>query len=306
MLILPEHSDKPVWLLLPTPADFRWLEGREDSPWYPTMRLFRQRTPGQWDDVIERVGTALADSVAAGMTRAAAPAPSPIASPPRKMPTHCRGLGAVAETRHGIVAYLPDEAGEGVCLGYYGEWLQLQLDWLTRWVRPGMTILELGASVGAHALWMCHEIGPQGHAVLFESDPLRRRILRQNLAANGMGMALAPDEWTTVDELRLDCLDVFKLSDASQAVTFSRARRRHCGRIGRCFAFPRGRRRARAARAARGPIRISVRYRVTPLFNRENFNRREDDVTAGRSIVTVIAIAEEIESGRAFEGATEI
>ena len=33
---------KPAWVMVPTPADFRWLEGREDSPWYPTLRLFRQ------------------------------------------------------------------------------------------------------------------------------------------------------------------------------------------------------------------------------------------------------------------------
>jgi tetratricopeptide (TPR) repeat protein len=46
---------KPVWVLLPFLPDFRWLLEREDSPWYPTARLFRQRTPGDWSDVIGRV-----------------------------------------------------------------------------------------------------------------------------------------------------------------------------------------------------------------------------------------------------------
>jgi len=39
---------KPVWLLLPYAADWRWLTGRTDSPWYPGMRLFRQERPGDW------------------------------------------------------------------------------------------------------------------------------------------------------------------------------------------------------------------------------------------------------------------
>jgi tetratricopeptide (TPR) repeat protein len=46
---------KPVWVLLSFAPDWRWLLEREDSPWYPTMRLFRQTTPGRWDDVIRRV-----------------------------------------------------------------------------------------------------------------------------------------------------------------------------------------------------------------------------------------------------------
>jgi hypothetical protein len=49
----------PVWTLLPANADWRWLREREDSPWYPTMRLFRQRDAGEWSDVIERVAQAL-------------------------------------------------------------------------------------------------------------------------------------------------------------------------------------------------------------------------------------------------------
>ncbi len=51
---------KPVWLLLPFNADWRWLLDRDDSPWYPTARLFRQARPGDWDGVIARVAAALA------------------------------------------------------------------------------------------------------------------------------------------------------------------------------------------------------------------------------------------------------
>jgi len=50
---------KPVWTLLPFNSDWRWLLEREDSPWYPTMRLFRQSARGDWDSVIKRVADAL-------------------------------------------------------------------------------------------------------------------------------------------------------------------------------------------------------------------------------------------------------
>jgi tetratricopeptide (TPR) repeat protein len=46
---------KPVWILLPFAPDWRWLLDREDSPWYPTARLFRQPRIGDWDSVVERV-----------------------------------------------------------------------------------------------------------------------------------------------------------------------------------------------------------------------------------------------------------
>ncbi len=54
---------KPVWIMLAYAPDWRWMLEREDSPWYPTVRLFRQRTPGAWDDVFERVAAALATEV---------------------------------------------------------------------------------------------------------------------------------------------------------------------------------------------------------------------------------------------------
>jgi len=46
---------KPVWLLNRHNTCWRWLMNREDSPWYKTMRLFRQTTPGDWQNVISRV-----------------------------------------------------------------------------------------------------------------------------------------------------------------------------------------------------------------------------------------------------------
>jgi tetratricopeptide (TPR) repeat protein len=50
---------KPVWTLLPFEAEWRWMTGREDSPWYPTMRLFRQASPGDWKGLLEHVGREL-------------------------------------------------------------------------------------------------------------------------------------------------------------------------------------------------------------------------------------------------------
>ncbi|MEG3937865.1 tetratricopeptide repeat protein [Microcoleus sp. S36b_A3] len=50
---------KPVWILLCFVPDWRWMLQREDSPWYPTARLFRQQKPGDWDGVCDRVKAAL-------------------------------------------------------------------------------------------------------------------------------------------------------------------------------------------------------------------------------------------------------
>lgn len=50
---------KPVWILLPKASDWRWLLDRSDSPWYPCVRLFRQRVPGIWQPVIDEATEAL-------------------------------------------------------------------------------------------------------------------------------------------------------------------------------------------------------------------------------------------------------
>ncbi|HEY9616241.1 MAG TPA: tetratricopeptide repeat protein, partial [Microcoleaceae cyanobacterium] len=54
---------KPVWTLLSYVADWRWLLDRTDSPWYPTMRLFRQPQPGDWHTIFQQVITALQQTI---------------------------------------------------------------------------------------------------------------------------------------------------------------------------------------------------------------------------------------------------
>ena len=56
---------KPVWVLLPFSGDWRWGMAGDRTPWYPTMRLFRQRHPGNWSDPIKRMATMLRTVVAA-------------------------------------------------------------------------------------------------------------------------------------------------------------------------------------------------------------------------------------------------
>jgi len=53
----------PVWVALPFVPDWRWMLDRSDSPWYPTMRLFRQKSRGDWAGVFREIGAALRERV---------------------------------------------------------------------------------------------------------------------------------------------------------------------------------------------------------------------------------------------------
>src|SRR5258707_14830809 len=73
---------RPVWIALKQVPDWRWLLDREDSPWDPTARLFRQRLAGDWDELIARI--------AAGLGKFAASHPDP---PLRQHARNVDGIG---------------------------------------------------------------------------------------------------------------------------------------------------------------------------------------------------------------------
>jgi len=60
---------KPVWIMLSANADWRWLRNRDDTPWYPTARLFRQQNPGDWDNLAVQVAAALQEKSLSAATR---------------------------------------------------------------------------------------------------------------------------------------------------------------------------------------------------------------------------------------------
>jgi hypothetical protein len=64
---------RPVWVLLPFVCGWRWLLDREDTPWYPTAKLFRQANIGDWTTVLDDVCTALKQAVNCWSARVCAP-----------------------------------------------------------------------------------------------------------------------------------------------------------------------------------------------------------------------------------------
>ena len=65
MLHLAGSLGRPVWLLDRYDGCWRWMKQRADSPWYPTLRLFRQPVPGDWPTVVADVAQALKDRISA-------------------------------------------------------------------------------------------------------------------------------------------------------------------------------------------------------------------------------------------------
>jgi precorrin-6B methylase 2 len=310
----------PVWVLVPMPADWRWLEGREDSPWYPTMRLFRQVRQGDWEEVIGRVKAALAATSRRPAPRPSAPNLHSFTRPPMLLPAPSvvRGLRTgpcgVAETRVGIVQYWPDEIDTGTSIEQYGEYLQGQLDALARWIAPGATILEVGAGTGIHALGLAREVCSSGHLLLVEDDFLRRQVLEQNLRANGVANftllgqrrsnAEAADGTAaqrapgheTIDHLHLEKLDWIKVNGGVDAL-----------RVLEDAAATLWRLRPKLFVAARDSEMLTVLAACvrdagyqpfkleTPLFNPNNFNLRSIDVFKGKTSLALLAIPEETE-----------
>lgn len=90
----------PTWLALNFSADWRWLLDREDSPWYPTMRLFRQRRPGDWSGVFRQMAEELQRVVSA-----APPRPLLVEMEPAELAERIRRLESELATADGQHAH---------------------------------------------------------------------------------------------------------------------------------------------------------------------------------------------------------
>lgn len=305
---------KPAWALIAEPSDFRWLEDREDSPWYPSLRLFRQRSVGDWTEVVRRVADALVERVSGGISSAnsnvawtppSGMQPRDSGVPPCvELPSH---LAVAAELRVGFALFDPDEPAIGPSLDYYGEWLQARLDVALVWTLRGATIIEAAAGPGAHAVGLAMRIGRMGHLIAYDTRPAMQRMFRQNMASHSirhatlMKRSLAgptPAGFTplreTVDDLRLGRLDGLKINEGADAAAIIEGA---SDTLWRCRPWLMLAQEDDAALAALAARVREFGYRTwrmeTPLFNPDNFNRRTDDIFGGRTVLTLIALPEE-------------
>lgn len=314
---------KPVWMMVPHPADYRWLTDREDTPWYPTMRLFRQSRLRDWTSVIDRVTRELARWRAAWRPDQLPAAPRiergvepgvPVADPPP-----LTGLASVAETNAGLLRYMPDADRSARSLERLGEWLQPQIDFLGRFVRPGMTLVEAGAGIGAHAILLARAIGYDGLMLLYEERRPIRHLLADNLSlhrlphASVMSRSLgrgipegAEEPRDTLDDLQLTRLDGLKLNEAVNAIEVVAGADQT---LWRCRPWVMVTDPDTATVPALREALLERSYRIwrsdVPLFRPGNFNRREIDEFGGATARTFFALPEEVDPGAPVVGWSE-
>jgi FkbM family methyltransferase len=332
-------------LMLPTPNDWRWLEGRDDSPWYPTMRLFRQSRASDWSDVIARVADALRERVGNDQhnladesgTNGRPPADAPLL--PCVTPVPPRGpLSMATHTRVGTLQYWPEQHPVGPSISYYGEYLQPQLDLLGRMIRPGVTAMEVGTGIGVHAVFLGKAIGPAGHLFAYEPRPMMQAVMRQNLSSNGIGNftimrnaaggprqsdpdaneisgtpksnGSAPSHDSAVeaiDELQLERLHWLKINEHNNPLEVLRGAVATLWRL-RPLLFA-------AALDERTLLELATigrecSYRTwrmdTLLFNPSNFNRRDHNMFPDEMARALLAVPEEIDMDIVLDGCVEL
>jgi FkbM family methyltransferase len=175
---------KPTWTLLPYIADWRWLINREDSPWYPTMRLLRQNQPNDWDELFTRIHTQLHTTLPP-----LPPPPSALPTPPSVLPPSALplpGFNRIKPCRHGIFLYNVSDLTIGRSLDLYGEWSEGEVNLFQSLLQLGNTVVEIGSRIGAHTVSLAKFVGLQGRILAIEPQHLVFQTLCANLALNGI------------------------------------------------------------------------------------------------------------------------
>ncbi|MBW4694264.1 MAG: FkbM family methyltransferase [Lyngbya sp. HA4199-MV5] len=209
---------KPVWTLLANVADWRWLRDRDDTPWYPTMRLFRQEREGDWDGVFEQVRKALIGGEGRqeaegrgqkgreergerreerGERRKAEEAETlselktqnsklKTPTPHTPHPTPLIGFNQLQTCRHGTFLYNRNDLYIGRSLELYGEWSEGEVSLFQPLIQPGDVVVEVGANIGTHTVFFAKAVGAKGRVLAIEPQRIVFQTLCANLALNSI------------------------------------------------------------------------------------------------------------------------
>jgi FkbM family methyltransferase len=89
--------------------------------------------------------------------------------------------------KHGLFIYNPNDTFIGASLEAYGEWCEYEIDLLRKFIKPGDTVIDVGANIGTHTVAFSRMVGKEGRVFAFEAQPRLEKILAANIALNNLG-----------------------------------------------------------------------------------------------------------------------
>jgi FkbM family methyltransferase len=167
------------------PGDPRW-DGEETTALYPSARLFRQPTAGDWKSVIEQVAFELRPHGADlhSLPNTASPLDCGPSVPRRREPGVKPApppLLLNAPCKYGRMSFHPNDHYIGRALHLYGEYSESEAELLNAALQPGDTVIEAGANIGGLTAAIAARVGPGGSVLAFEPQPHYFALLNYNL-----------------------------------------------------------------------------------------------------------------------------
>jgi len=179
---------RPAWLLLNRARpDPRWSPPQAEPALYPTVEIFFQGPAKNWHGTIAVMAKKLqAQAQQHLLDRAPNAGAIERSAPPTTVPVVATGHIRTKRCRYGLVSYFATDQYIGRSFDLYGEFSESEVTLFRQVVRPGQTVLDVGANIGAHSMFFAHATGRHGKVLAFEPQRVVFGLLCANATLNNL------------------------------------------------------------------------------------------------------------------------